>query len=97
MLSGKTSVFIDTTKSDDDPEQTTIPQADDKYTSEKEEPAVASAEDEKKKKLDRSKYGKFIIHFGKIYIYVVLRIIKTVTTSCCSLLDSLYLFCAFLS
>lgn len=70
MLSGRTSVYIDTTKSDDDPEQpTNKPEADDGKTSAKDW-SSATSEDQsenggKKKLLDRSKYGKFIIHFGK--------------------------------
>ena len=69
MLSGRTSVFIDTTKSDDDAEQTTKPEMDDGSTTGKDGDTESfdfqTGVDGKKKPLDRSKYGKFIIHFGK--------------------------------
>jgi len=65
MLSGKTSVFIDTTKSDDDPED--VAAAAQNAAAEKDVASVTSDDTgvQKKNKLDRSKYGKFIIHFGE--------------------------------
>ncbi|XP_052275823.1 uncharacterized protein LOC127875051 isoform X2 [Dreissena polymorpha] len=75
MLSGKTSVFIDTTKSDDDeagPDQV-IPTAEaaDGDTAHhgwltgrgSPEADDGTGDTTKKKPLDRSSYGKFIIHF----------------------------------
>ncbi|WAR19060.1 hypothetical protein MAR_000898 [Mya arenaria] len=64
MLSGKTSVFIDTTKSDDDADH---PDADNKNEDQESSEGSLNGEEigtKKKKPLDRSKYGKFIIHFG---------------------------------
>ncbi|XP_053395036.1 uncharacterized protein LOC123545038 isoform X2 [Mercenaria mercenaria] len=69
MLSGRTSVFIDTSKSDDDGDITkaeddaaskTTTQADDVMS---EDSSDSPREMKKKKPMDRSKYGKFIIHF----------------------------------
>jgi hypothetical protein len=71
MLSGKTSVFIDTRKSDDDGDlvktdddiaSKTVTEGNDVMSEDSHE---SHQEVKKKKSLDRSKYGKFIIHFGK--------------------------------
>ncbi|XP_060602168.1 uncharacterized protein LOC132755327 isoform X2 [Ruditapes philippinarum] len=69
MLSGRTSVFIDTRKSDDDGDlvktdddiaSKTVTEGDDVMSEDSHE---SHQEVKKKKSLDRSKYGKFIIHF----------------------------------
>ena len=76
MLSGKTSVYIDTTKSDDDGEVTnqiqgidgigSIGSVTEKTDVLRENQSVSDeTETKKRRNLDRSKYGKFIIHFGK--------------------------------
>ncbi len=69
MLTGKTSVYIDTTKSDDDPADKEDNQDSDKKTSQTKPLDDAELEvqtSKKKKKLDRSQYGRFIINFGKL-------------------------------
>lgn len=66
MLSGKTSIYIDTTKSDDDGEQTkndiieTMPATE---QSTADDTVEDSGDNEKQKSLDRTKYGKFMLHF----------------------------------
>ena len=67
MLTGKTSVYIDTTKSDDDGDPAKMPSGVDTA-------GVLTQDDlldkdsykaKKKKPSDRSQFGKFIIHFGE--------------------------------
>ncbi|KAL4239120.1 hypothetical protein ACF0H5_003822 [Mactra antiquata] len=70
-MSGRTSVYIDTTKSDDDVDaQKQTNEEQDKTTpngygakSDEEDENEAGDGDKVKKPLDRSKYGKFIIHY----------------------------------
>ena len=66
MLTGRTSVYIDTTKTDEDPPP------EKKEEEEKDKDKEKSGENDdanlmKKKKLDRSNYGKFIINFGESF------------------------------
>lgn len=69
MLSGRTSVYIDTTKTEEDADMTKP--ADDNasqtitHADETSDETDSPREVKKKKPLDRSKYGKFAIHFGK--------------------------------
>ena len=67
ILSGQTSVYIDTLKSDNEnvanaPAVMDI--ADDINVETSNDMDDVISEGKKKKELDRSKYGKFIIHFG---------------------------------
>ena len=67
ILSGQTSVYIDTLKSDNEnvanaPAVMDI--VDDINVETSNDMDDVISEGKKKKELDRSKYGKFIIHFG---------------------------------
>lgn len=88
IMSGRTSVYIDTTKSDDDGEASKP-----EVKEEDKEPPNASDvpsdvdddnfdEDKKKKTLDRSKYGKFIIHYGEKY-FTLFRIKNCIIINGC--------------
>lgn len=74
MLSGQTSVYIDTLKSDNENNSiltaamnvdVNIDVTEDPSAEVNLEEDGSAADGKKKKQLDRSKYGKFIIHFGK--------------------------------
>ena len=70
MLTGKTSVYIDTVKSDDDPPPTLPPEvnmdsSDSDEEGQDDESLTLQGLEHKKKKLDRSKFGKHMIHFGR--------------------------------
>ena len=72
MLTGKTSVYIDTQKSDDDPPpemEKETPEVvesagEDNESAHEKERKVQETNQTRRKPLDRSKYGKFIIHYG---------------------------------
>ena len=66
MLTGKTSVYIDTAKSDDDPPKTALTPDDDDPDGVKAILAELEreAKENNKKQLKREQFGKFIIKFG---------------------------------
>ena len=73
ILSGQTSVYIDTIKSDTDsltenPETSVEVSMDQNTEDQNTEEDDITGESKKNKQLDRSKYGKFIIHFGKFVL-----------------------------
>ena len=73
MLTGRTSVYIDTVKSDDDPpQQPDVEMESSGSEDEVQDESLRLQGIEKKKKLDRTKFGKHIINFGMFdyhYIY----------------------------
>lgn len=68
MLTGTTSVYIDTVKSDE--ENAVVAEE----MSEKDIIEKMLEETGKKKKLDRKKYGKFILHYGKRRCFCLLEL-----------------------
>lgn len=95
MLTGKTSVLIDTNKSDEDappPADDTNQTIDSSVMDEKSEDEESEADDSCKNKrekfkqggvmkaVDRSKFGKFIIHYGEpnffFFTFIVINFLK---------------------
>ena len=87
MLTGKTSVYIDTLKSDD--ETGDVVPTDDSVENEADDNKI-EVEAGKKKKLDRSKYGKFILHYGKTILYGDILAFLSVCTCACKSPHLLY-------
>jgi hypothetical protein len=87
MLTGKTSVYIDTLKSDD--ETGDVVPTDDSVENEADDNKI-EVETGKKKKLDRSKYGKFILHYGKTILYGDILAFLSVCTYACKSPHLLY-------
>ena len=76
-MSGQTAVYIDTIKSDTDsltenPETSVEVSMDQNTEDQNAEEDDITGESKKNKQLDRSKYGKFIIHFGKFVLWIFL-------------------------
>lgn len=69
MLTGTTSVYIDTVKSDEE-NAVVAEEMSEKDITEK----MLEEETGKKKKLDRKKYGKFILHYGKRRCFCLLEL-----------------------